>query len=301
MKIVFMGTPDFAVPALEALTKHHEVICVYTQAPKEAGRGHQLTKSPVHRFAEEHGIEIRTPKTLRNEQAQAEFKALGADAAVVAAYGLILPKPVLDAYPYGCLNIHASLLPKWRGAAPIQRCIEAGDDKSGVTIMQVAEGLDTGDMFLKGETPITKETTGGMLHDKLSEIGAELILKVLENIDNLSPEPQGETTTSYAAKIEKSESKIDFSLPAKVLERKIRAFNPYPAMYFEYNGERFKVLRAGVAEGEGKPGEILDGEKALKIACGEQVLEVCEIQRQGKRPMTTEELLRGMKFSGILQ
>ena len=300
MKIVFMGTPDFAVPALKALMSEHEVVCVYTQAPKEAGRGNKLTKTPVHLFAEANGIEVRTPKSLRHEEIQSALRELQADVAVVAAYGLILPKAVLEAFPYGCLNIHASLLPRWRGAAPIQRCIEAGDSESGVTIMQVAEGLDTGDMLLAGRVPLTAETTGGSLHDALSVLGAERIVKVLRNIDRIKPEVQDDVLTCYAAKIDKAESRLDFSLPTAVLERKIRAFNPYPAAYFEYNGERFKVLRAVVADGAGKPGQILDGSKRLVIACGDgKALEVTEIQRQGKRAMAAADLLRGMSFQGF--
>ncbi|MDO5387124.1 MAG: methionyl-tRNA formyltransferase [Pseudomonadota bacterium] len=300
MKIVFMGTPDFAVPALKALMTEHEVVCVYTQAPKEAGRGKKLTKTPVHLFAEANGIEVRTPKSLRHEAVQAALRDLRADVAVVAAYGLILPKAVLEAFPYGCLNIHASLLPRWRGAAPIQRCIEAGDSESGVTIMQVAEGLDTGDMLLAGRVPLTAETTGGSLHDALSVLGSELIVKVLRDIDRIKPEVQDDALTCYAAKIDKAESRLDFSLPAAVLERKIRAFNPYPAAYFEYNGERFKVLRAVVADGAGKPGQILDGGKRLVIACGDgMALEVTEIQRQGKKAMAAADLLRGMSFPGF--
>lgn len=296
MKIVFMGTPDFAVPALKALTKYHDVVCVYTQAPKEAGRGQQLTKSAVHNFAEEQGILVRTPKTLRNEDTQAEFKELQADIAVVAAYGLIIPKPVLEAYKYGCINIHASLLPKWRGAAPIQRAIQAGDNKSGVTIMQVAEGLDTGDMLLKGEIPITVDTTGGILHDGLAEIGARLVIEYLKNIDEIIPEAQSENGTCYAAKIDKTECKLDFSLSAESLERKIRAFNPYPATYFEHNNERFKVFKAKVVDFNGGAGEIIEGEKRLIIACGDNALEIMEIQRQGKKAMPTSELLKSMKF-----
>ena len=300
MKIVFMGTPDFAVPALKALMSEHEVVCVYTQAPKEAGRGNKLTKTPVYLFAEANGIEVRTPKSLRHEEIQSALRELQADVAVVAAYGLILPKAVLEAFPYGCLNIHASLLPRWRGAAPIQRCIEAGDSESGVTIMQVAEGLDTGDMLLAGRVPLTAETTGGSLHDALSVLGAELIVKVLRNIDRIKPEVQDDVLTCYAAKIDKAESRLDFSLPTAVLERKIRAFNPYPAAYFEYNAERFKVLRAVVADGAGKPGQILDGSKRLVIACGDgKALEVTEIQRQGKRAMAAADLLRGMSFQGF--
>lgn len=298
MKIVFMGTPDFSVPVLKALTEHHEVVCVYTRAPKEAGRGQKETKTPVHLFAEKHGIEVRTPKTLRNEGEQAEFKALGADAAVVAAYGLILPQPVLEAFPHGCINVHASLLPRWRGAAPIQRAIEAGDKKSGVTIMQMDAGLDTGDMLLKGEVEITPEMTGEGLHDALSAIGADLIIKTLDTLDEIIPEKQDETLTCYAAKIEKAESKLDFSKTAEELERKVRAFNPYPAAYFEYNGERFKVLEAEALDADSgmEPGAVVPNDTGLLIQCGQGLLLVLKIQRQGKKAMEIDELLRGFSF-----
>ncbi|MBS7094800.1 MAG: methionyl-tRNA formyltransferase [Azospirillum sp.] len=301
MKIVFMGTPDFAVKALEALAARHEVVCVYTREPQEAGRGKKLTKSPVHEFAEAHGILVRTPKTLRSAEAQAELKALQADISVVAAYGLILPQAVIEAFPLGCINIHGSLLPRWRGAAPIQRAIEAGDNESGITIMKVVEKLDAGDMLLKGSVPITAETTGETLHDAMAGLGAELIVKALDNWQNLHAEPQDERLVTYAAKIDKAESRLDFSMPAEVLERKIRAFNPYPAVYFEYGGERYKILRAKVVDETGDAGAILAGAGRLVIACGDKALEVTEIQRQGKKKMPTEELLRGMNFCGRVE
>lgn len=301
MKIVFMGTPDFAVKALEALAARHEVVCVYTREPQEAGRGKKLTKSPVHEFAEAHGILVRTPKTLRSAEAQAELKALQADISVVAAYGLILPQAVIEAFPLGCINIHGSLLPRWRGAAPIQRAIEAGDNESGITIIKVVEKLDAGDMLLKGLVPITAETTGETLHDAMAGLGAELIVKALDNWQNLHAEPQDERLVTYAAKIDKAESRLDFSMPAEVLERKIRAFNPYPAVYFEYGGERYKILRAKVVDESGEAGAILDGAGRLVIACGDKALEVTEIQRQGKKKMPTEELLRGMNFCGRVE
>lgn len=301
MKIVFMGTPDFAVKALEALAVRHEVVCVYTREPQEAGRGKKLTKSPVHEFAEAHGILVRTPKTLRSAEAQAELKALQADISVVAAYGLILPQAVIETFPLGCINIHGSLLPRWRGAAPIQRAIEAGDNESGITIMKVVEKLDAGDMLLKGPVPITAETTGETLHDAMAGLGAELIVKALDNWQNLHAEPQDERLVTYAAKIDKAESRLDFSMPAEVLERKIRAFNPYPAVYFEYGGERYKILRAKVVDETGDAGAILAGAGRLVIACGDKALEVTEIQRQGKKKMPTEELLRGMNFCGRVE
>ena len=299
MKVVFMGTPDFSVPVLEALVKHHEVVCVYTRAPKEAGRGHKETKTPVHLFAEQHGIEVRTPKTLRLEDEQVAFRALNADVAIVAAYGLILPQPILEAFPYGCINVHASLLPRWRGAAPIQRAIEAGDEKSGVTIMQMDVGLDTGDMLLKGEVDITPETTGETLHDALSAIGAGLIIEVLDNIEKIKPEKQDDALSCYAAKIEKSESKLDFSCPAEEIERKVRAFNPYPATYFEYEGERFKVLEVEALDADSgmECGAIVPNDTGLLIQCGQGMILVLKIQRQGKKVMDTDELLRGFSFA----
>lgn len=298
MKLVFMGTPDFAVPVLEALLNKHEVVCVYTRAPKEAGRGHKETKTPVHLLAESRGIEVRTPKTLRNEEEQVRFKALNAEAAVVAAYGLILPQPVLEAFPKGCINIHASLLPRWRGAAPIQRSVEAGDTQSGVTVMQMAAGLDTGDMLKKGSVQITEQTTGGLLHDQLSEMGANLILEVLDEIETIRPEKQDDSLACYAAKIEKEETKLDFTQPAEVLERKIRAFNPFPATYFEYKDERFKVLEAEVLDDNAgmAPGSLVPNDTGLLIECNPGMLLVTKIQRQGKKAMPTEELLRGFEF-----
>jgi len=296
MKIVFMGTPDFAVPVLERLIKEHEVICVYTRAPKVAGRGYDLKKTPVHLLAESHSIEVRTPKTLRDETAQKEFAALNADIAIVAAYGLILPKPIIEAFPLGCLNVHASLLPRWRGAAPIQRAIEAGDKQSGVTIMEIVEALDAGRMYAKGVVEITDETTGGSLHDELSKIGADLMSEVLSHIDSISPQQQDENLVTYAKKLEKEEEKLDFNTSAEILERKIRAFNPFPATYFEYKGERFKIFKAKVVENRGLSGQILEGKTSLQIACAGQALEILEIQRQGKRIMTTTELLRGFEF-----
>lgn len=297
MKVVFMGTPDFAVPALEKLIKEHNVVCVYTREPKLSGRGNKLNKTPVHLIAEANGIEVRTPKTLRNTEELQKFTELKADVAVVAAYGLILPLPILEAYPFGCLNLHASLLPRWRGAAPIQRAIEAGDAKSGVTVMQVAEGLDTGDMLLKGEVEITSSTTGGELHDKLALQGAELISRILSDIKSFVPQPQPQDGACYAAKIDKAECKLDFNQKADVLCRKIRAFNPYPAMFFEYGGERFKVLEAHKAEKYAPAGTIIEDNNSLQIACTDGALNITQIQRQGKKLMTIGELLRGFHFA----
>ena len=299
MKVVFMGTPDFAVPALRAIAAEHEVVCVYTQPPREAGRGNKILKTPVNLAAEELDLPVKTPASLKKPEAQDELRSLNADIAVVAAYGLILPKAVLDIFPKGVVNIHASLLPRWRGAAPIQRAIEAGDKKSGVTIMRVDEGLDTGDMLLKGEVEIDENTTGEILHDRLAEIGKALILQALQNIDNLKPEKQDDSLACYAKKLEKSEAKLDFNRPADELERKIRAFNPYPGAYFEYNGERFKVFAAEVLNDNAgmEPGSLVPNDSGLLIECNPGMLFVMEIQRQGKRAMPTEELLRGFEFA----
>ena len=296
MRILFMGTPDFAVPALRRLIKEHEVICVYTREPQISGRGNKLNKTPIHLAAEEHNIEVRTPKTLRSAEEQQKFADLKADVAVVAAYGLILPKAILEAYPLGCLNIHASLLPRWRGAAPIQRCIEAGDDKSGVTIMQIAEGLDTGDMLLKGEITVGESMTGGELHDKMTEMGADLISEVLSDIKKYPPQKQDDNSACYAQKLEKEECKIDFNMPTAKLYNKIRAFSPYPAMYFEYEGERFKILQAEKAIASANAGTIISANGSLLITTADGALNITQIQRQGKRPMSTEELLRGFEF-----
>lgn len=297
MKVVFMGTPDFAVPAMEAICQKHEVVCVYTKAPKEAGRGQKESKTPVHIFAEEKGIEVRTPKSLKSVEEQELFCSIDADIAVVAAYGLILPKSVIEAFPKGCVNIHGSLLPRWRGAAPIQRAIEAGDDKSGITIMEVVEALDAGKMYLKGEAKISADTTGETLHDEMAKIGADLIVKYLDDVDNIQGLVQDEALVTYAYKIDKQESKLDFNNPAEILELKIRAFNPYPATYFEYEGERFKLLKARVVDLNGSAGTILEGKDKLIIACQDKALEILEIQRQGKKPMKIDELLRGFSFS----
>ena len=298
MKIVFMGTPEFALPTLKALAEKHEIVCVYTRAPKEAGRGKELQKSPVHLWAENNGIEVRTPKSLRNTDEQVKFAELGADISIVAAYGLILPKEIIEAFPRGCLNVHGSLLPRWRGAAPMQRAIEAGDKKTGITIMQVVEALDAGDMYKKCEIEIDSDMTVGILHDKMAEAGAKLMIDVLDNLDNIKPQKQDESLVTYASKIDKEESKLDFDNDAVYLERKIRAFNPYPATYFEYKNERFKLLKCKVVENDKNLniGELWSDNRCLLIGCREKALEVLQIQRQGKRAMTTEELLRGFSF-----
>lgn len=296
MKVIFMGTPDFSVPVLEALAKNHEVICVYTQPPRPAGRGNKLLESPVHQKANELGIEVKTPVSLRKDIAIEEFKSLNADVAVVCAYGLILPKAVLEAPIKGCINVHASLLPRWRGAAPIQRAIEAGDTESGVTIMQMDVGLDTGDMLLKGIVPITENTTAKMLHDALSQQGADLILKVLDNMP--IPQKQPENGITYAEKIQKSEALIDWNLPAQKIKNKIMAFNPYPAAYFVLNGERIKIFNAQIEQTEKTEsvGTLLDNK--LLIACGENTaLRLTELQREGKKKMSAQDFLQGFELT----
>ena len=295
MKVVFMGTPDFSVPVLEALATHHEVICVYTQPARPAGRGNKLVSSPVQQAAERLNIPVRTPVSLRKDNATQEFQELGADVAVVCAYGLILPQGVLDAPKMGCINVHASLLPRWRGAAPIQRAIEAGDSQSGVTIMQMDAGLDTGDMLLKGIIPINENTTAQVLHDALSKQGADLIIKVLDNMP--IPEKQPETGITYAEKIQKSEALIDWTLPAQQIKNKIMAFNPYPAAYFLLNGERIKIFNAKVEEAStnAPAGQVLDDE--LLIACGNNTaLRLTELQREGKKRMFAADLLKGFEL-----
>ena len=294
LRLAFMGTPDFSVPALQALIgAGHDIAAVYSQPPRPAGRGQKLTPSPVHAFAEAQRITVHTPKTLRSPEAQAEFAALALDCAVVVAYGLILPKAILDAPRLGCVNIHASLLPRWRGAAPIQRAIQAGDSESGVTIMQMDEGLDTGPMLLCETVPITPQTTGQGLHDALSALGGRMIVTALEGLADgtLSATPQPDAGVTYAAKLSKEEALIDWTRPAVELERQIRAFDPWPGSFFLHQGERLKVLAAELAEGSGVPGTLLDDN--LTVACGEASRRLTRLQRPGKGAMTAEALLRG--------
>lgn len=292
MKVIFMGTPDFAVPVLEALDENYEVIAVYTQPPRPAGKGYKLTPSPVHQKAEELGIPVYTPTSLKKEDEQKIFSELNADVAVVCAYGLILPKAILEAPQKGCINVHASLLPRWRGAAPIQRSIQAGDKESGVTIMQMDVGLDTGDMLMKESCPITADTTGQILHDALSEIGARLIVRTLA--DNPTPIPQPSEGVTYAEKIQKTESLIDWQKSADELARLVMAFNPYPATYTMFNDERIKILTAYATDKTtDKPvGTILNSD--LHIACGNgTVLQITMLQRAGKKAMKTDDFMKG--------
>ena len=291
MRIAFMGTPAFAVPTLDALiAAGHEVQAVYSQPPRPAGRGKALKPSPVHARAESLGIEVRTPLTLRDPTQQGEFAALDLDAAVVAAYGLILPQPVLDAPRHGCLNVHASLLPRWRGAAPIQRAILAGDEKTGITIMGMERGLDTGPMFAVRETEIDKKTAG-VLTAELAGMGAALMVEVLQQLPGMKPVPQPEDGVTYAAKIEKHEARLDFTRPAAEVERQVRAFNPAPGAFFEHAGERIKILEADIAERTGDAGTVLDDR--LTIACTEGSIVPRLVQRAGRAAMAPTELLRG--------
>lgn len=291
MRIAFMGTPDFAVPSLLALAEAgHEIVAVYSQPPRPAGRGHKERPSPVQAAAEQRGWPVRTPRTLKSEEEQAAFRALDLDAAVVAAYGLILPKAILEAPLCGCLNVHASLLPRWRGAAPIQRAILAGDTTSGITIMLMDEGLDTGAMLLQESLPITAGTTGESLHDELAALGARLIVKALQG-GHGTAQPQPEEGVTYADKLRREEARLDWQRDARALERQVRAFFPWPGAYFEVGGERIKVLAAEVTEDSGPPGQVLDD--SLTIACAEGALRPLRVQRAGKAPMETAALLRG--------
>jgi len=291
MRIVFMGSPDFAVPSLNALVEAgHEVVAAYCQPPRPAGRGKAERKTAVHERAEALGIEVRTPRTLRDSEEQERFRALDSDCAVVAAYGLILPRPILDAPRHGCLNVHASLLPRWRGAAPIQRAILAGDHVTGVTIMRMEEGLDTGPMLTSARVPV-EDKTSGELHAELAEIGARLLVETVAQLDQLKPQPQPELGATYAPKIAKAEARIVWSKPAELIEREVRAFAPFPGSWFELDGERIKVLRARAIGVNGFDGTVLDDK--LTIACGQAALRPLTVQRAGKPAMAVEDFLRG--------
>jgi methionyl-tRNA formyltransferase len=298
LRLIFMGTPDFAVPTLaEIAGRGHEVVAVYTRAAKPGGRGMALQPSAVEQQARRLGLPVFTPKTLRTEDAQAEFRALDADAAVVAAYGLILPKPVLDGVRLGCFNVHASLLPRWRGAAPINRAVMAGDADSGVTIMKMDEGLDTGAMAMAERVAIAPDMTAGELHDRLAPLGADLMVRALAALDRgtlvLTPQPAAGVT--YAAKIDKGETRIDWTQPWQTVHDHCRGLAPFPGAWFELPGPgapaRVKVLRTTRAQGSGPPGRVLDD--ALTVACGEGAVRLLEVQRAGKQVMKAEEFLRG--------
>ncbi|WP_370273392.1 methionyl-tRNA formyltransferase [Pseudooceanicola nitratireducens] len=292
MRVIFLGTPEFSVPVLEALVEAgHEIACVYCQPPRPAGRGKKDRPTPVHARALELGLEVRHPVSLKGAEAQAEFAALEADVAVVVAYGLILPQAVLDAPKFGCLNIHASLLPRWRGAAPIHRAIMAGDAETGVCIMQMEAGLDTGPVLLREAVQIGAEEVTAGLHDRLSELGARLIVEALERLPELEPEVQPEVGVTYASKIDKGEARVDWSRPAEEVDRLIRGLSPFPGAFVEVEGERLKLLASRIGDGQGRPGEVLDD--ALTVACGRGAVQLLRLQRAGKGAQDAEEFLRG--------
>ncbi len=306
MRIIFMGTPDFAVATLAALlAAGHDIVAVYSQPPRAAGRGLAPRQSPVQRFAETAGLPVLTPTRLKSKEEQKQFRALDADAAVVVAYGLILPPALLEGTSDGAFNLHASLLPHWRGAAPIQRAIMAGDTETGVAVMRMEEGLDTGPVCLMQRVPIGAEETAGELHDRLAALGATLMVKALNALPlgSLDCRPQSDQGVTYAVKIELKETRIDWKLPAREVHNHIRGLSPHPGAWFEAEfkndaaqgkRERVKALRSTLAEGSGPAGTLLDDR--LTIACGEGAVRLIELQRAGKRPMTAEEFLRGVSF-----
>ena len=295
MRIVFMGTPDFSVPVLEALAAAgHEIAAVYCQPPRPAGRGKKDRPSPVQARAEALGFEVRHPVSLKTPEAQADFAALNADVAVVVAYGLILPQAVLDAPARGCLNIHASLLPRWRGAAPIHRAIMAGDAETGVCIMQMEAGLDTGPVLLRKTTPIGAEETTAQLHDRLSQMGAGAIVEALGCLDQLTPALQPDEGVTYAAKIDKAEARIDWSKPAVEVDRLIRGLSPFPGAWFELDGVRIKVLGSRLADGSGTAGEVLGSD--LRVACGAGAVVLTRLQRAGKAAQDTQVFQQGAQI-----
>lgn len=297
MRVIFMGTPEFSVPVLEALAARHEVVAVYSQPPRPAGRGKALRPSPVQARAEALGLPVRHPLNFKAAEERAAFADLNADIAVVVAYGLILPQAVLDAPKRGCLNIHASLLPRWRGAAPIHRAILSGDRETGICIMQMEAGLDTGPVLLREKLAIGATETTGELHDRLSAMGARMICETLDRLDSLTPEGQPETGVTYAAKIDKAEAKIDWSRPAAELVRLVNGLSPFPGAWCEVAGERVKLLRADLIAGAGEPGTVLQG---FDIACGAGALRVLEAQREGKKPMPSAEILKGLALPARL-
>jgi methionyl-tRNA formyltransferase len=300
MRIVFMGTPDFSVPVLDALVDTgHEMVAVYCQPSRPAGRGKKDRASPVQQRAEALGLAVRHPVSLRDAQAQADFAALEADVAVVVAYGLILPQAVLDAPARGCLNIHASLLPRWRGAAPIHRAIMAGDARTGVCIMQMEAGLDTGPVLLREEMAIREAETTGELHDRLSVLGARAIVEALSRLKMLEAVPQPEIGVTYAAKIDKAEARIDWTRPAEEIDRTIRGLSPFPGAWTEHEGQRVKLLGSVLAEGYGAPGEVLD--EGLRVACGTGAVRLTRLQRAGKAAQDAATFQTGARIvPGIL-
>ena len=300
LRLIFMGTPDFSVPALEGLINvGHNIVCVYTQPPRPAGRGQKTRPSPVHVFAKAQGLQVRTPKSFKTDDVISEFSGLNADVAVVVAYGLILPKAVLGAPKLGCVNIHASLLPRWRGAAPIQRAILAGDKKSGVTIMQMGEGLDTGDILAVQETPLYTGIITSDLHDRLSNMGATLIVSALDDLqgEGITPVKQPKEGVTYAAKLKKAEGRINWSRSALEIDRLICALSPRPGVWFEYKSERIKVFSVNAVKTVNWkiPGTTLDNQ--LKIACGEDAIQIIELQRPGKKQELAVNFLRGFPIN----
>ncbi len=294
LRLIFMGTPDFAVPTLiELAARGHEIAAVYSRAPKPAGRGMELQPTPVEREARRLGVPVLTPKMLKDEAAQAALRAHKADAAVVVAYGLILPKAILDMPRLGCFNLHASLLPRWRGAAPINRAIMAGDQESGVTIMKMDEDLDTGAMAMVERVTIAPDMTAGDLHDALARLGADLMLRAMAALErgSLALTPQPAAGVTYAAKIAKDETRIDWNKPCASVHDHIRGLSPFPGAWFEIDGVRVKALRAARAQGSGAPGTVLDDE--LTVACGDGAVRLTQVQRAGKQPMQAAEFLRG--------
>jgi methionyl-tRNA formyltransferase len=298
LRLIFMGTPDFAVPILtEIVGRGHDVAAVYTRAPKPAGRGMELTASPVERAARGFGLPVLTPRALRGGEAEAAFRAHGADAAVVVAYGLILPRPILDAVPLGCFNLHASLLPRWRGAAPINRAVMAGDAVSGVMVMKMEAGLDTGPVAMVERVPIGPDMTAGELHDRLAPLGADLMARALGALERgmLALTSQAEAGVTYAAKIDKAETRIDWTRPAQTVHDHIRGLSPFPGAWSEFSSGgkpvRVKILRTTRAEGAGDPGTVLDDR--LTIACGEDAVRVLELQRAGRPALEADAFLRG--------
>ena len=291
MRLVFMGSPDFSVPVLEALVEAgHDIAAVYCQPPRPAGRGKKDRPGPVHARALELGLEVRHPVSLIGADEQAAFADLNADAAVVVAYGLILPQAILDAPKHGCLNIHASLLPRWRGAAPIHRAIMAGDAETGICIMQMEAGLDTGPVLLREATPIGAEETTALLHDRLAAMGSRMIVDALARLDDLTPAVQPDEGVTYAAKIDKAEARVDWTKPAAEVDRLIRGLSPFPGAKCDVAGEQVKLLASRLADGQGAPGQVLDG---LIIACGDGAVQILRAQRPGKRAMEVEDFLRG--------
>ncbi|MCK2110949.1 methionyl-tRNA formyltransferase [Pseudomonas juntendi] len=299
MRIVFAGTPEFAAEHLKALLDNpYEIVAVYTQPDRPAGRGQKLMPSAVKALAVAHGIPVLQPQTLRNAEAQAELAALQPDLMVVVAYGLILPQAVLDIPRLGCINSHASLLPRWRGAAPIQRAVEAGDTESGVTVMRMEAGLDTGPMLLKVTTPISAEDTGGSLHDRLAQMGPPAVVQAIAGLadGSLQGEVQNDALATYAHKLNKDEARLDWCRPAVELERLIRAFNPWPVCHSTLDGESVKVLAANVAAGKGEPGEILSASKdGLVVACGDQALSLTRLQLPGGKALSFNDLFNSRR------